>query len=144
MENKDIDKITQSIMQSDGANIDEDLQLFNAYMLKKSAVRAAKYDGLMDNVLKEMQARLENRSEMFDNADLLKYLQVLQDASEKSILAANGESSIPQIKITQNNVNMSQNELSRESREKVLDFINNVLKQSNDKIEVEGEVTDNE
>ena len=91
-----------------------------------------------------MQARLENRSEMFDNADLLKYLQVLQDASEKSILAANGESSIPQIKITQNNVNISQNELSRESREKVLDFINNVLKQSNDKIEVEGEATGNE
>lgn len=129
--NENIEKITQSIMQAKNEDVQDELQLFNSYMLKKNAVRAAKYDTLMDDVLLEMQVRLETGASAFENLELLKYLQVLQEASEKSINIANGNSNVPQIKITQNNVNVGQSELPKESRDRVIDFVNKILNNSN-------------
>lgn len=135
---KTADEISTDILQASPNELKDATALFNLYLTKKSAIRATKCDEVIDSVLSEIKDRVARQATALDDEVLLKYLKTLADVQEKSILVANGESSIPQIKITQNNVSVQPSELSRESREKVLDFIEHFMK--SDSVEVEGDI----
>ena len=129
-------------------NID-DLQdvinIFNLNMQKKNILRSSKLADLQDKVYKQMSERLENKADEFSNKDLLDYFRTIQETISKSDNTLD-KINIPAIQIQQNqlNVNVSSDELNRESRAKVLDVIQSILG-SGDVIDADFmEILDNE
>lgn len=129
-------------------NID-DLQdiinIFNLNMQKKNILRSSKLSDLQDKVYNQMSERLENKADEFSNKDLLDYFRTIQETISKSDNTLD-KINIPAIQIQQNqlNVNVSSEELNRESRAKVLDVIQSILN-SEDIIEADFmEIIDNE
>ena len=105
--------------------------LFNVQNAKKNALRIVKLNGLLDKVSDQAIERFEKRPGEFSNKDLLDYMTVVQNSIDRSTKALNLEEQ-PLIQINQNtsevNVNLGENSMNRESREKVLNAVNMLLK----------------
>ena len=107
--------------------------LFNISQKKKEMLRIKKLDGLMDAIIDNIDNRLSNYEYMEDK-DLIGYMKVVQNSIDKSSSKVNEVSETPSIQFNQQNINVKVgdgidlNTVSRESREKVVDFINNFLK----------------
>lgn len=142
MENKELnlvslDNKTQEIAQLilDEQDIDKvkDLTtLFNLNSQKRNVMRVMKMNELLDKVTDKVVNRFDAYPDNFSNEDLLKFMQVTETAIDRANKQLNLIDDTPPIHLTQNNqvnINMGA-ELSRESREKILEFVNNAMKQS--------------
>ena len=134
------EELSQSILSAEPSELKQAQDMFNLYLLKKSAARAIKCDEVLDDTIEEISDRLKHRAVAIDDETLLSYLTTVSSVQEKATLMANGESTIPQIKLVQNNVTVQTPELARESRERVLDFVEQFMKKN--KIETEGDIVD--
>lgn len=151
---KPLDIKTQQIAQEilDEENIDKvkDLtNLFNLNAQKRNVMRVIKMNNLLDKVTDQVIERFEKTPDNFSNEDLIKYMQVTENAIDRANKNLNLVEDTPPIQYQQNNqVNINiVDTLDRDSKERVLEYVNNVLKMGKhpEVVEINGEeVDDNE
>lgn len=122
--------------------------LFNLNIQKKNASRILKMNELLETATNKISERFEKTPENFSNEDLLKFMQAFENSIDKSNKSLSMISETPPIQLQQNNqVNITVGEtLSRESRDKILDVVKNILNQTknNNIIETERIVEEND
>ena len=124
------DKLLQS---KDPVEINDIVQLFNMNLKKKELIRADIYSELQDKVTDQIGKRIEKNSDTFSNKDLLDYMNSIQSILNKQGNQENN--TIPTIAI-QNNLTINQSEeLSKDSRDRIKDVIQAILKQQNQIVE---------
>lgn len=131
--NKQQRQIVQDIVN---APTQEELQaqfdLFNINQSKKNALRIIKLNSLLDRVEDQAIRRFETRPDQISNKELLEYMQVVAgqiDRSQKFIETIKDK---PMIRVNNqhNEVNINiGTELNRDSKERVIDAIQALLKQ---------------
>lgn len=127
-----VDSITNDLInEQDPDKTKRLINMFNLTLVKKNAVRLNTVNELIDSVLDKIGQRLEIRPDEFSNKDLIDYMNALYNAAEKSGKIISGADEIPAIQFNQqNNVIVSPVEtLSRESRMRIADAVNAILKQ---------------
>lgn len=127
--------IVDKIVNSDSPEeIDDLIKLFNLNQTKKEIVRIEKLNNILDNVTDEISGRLSVSPEEFSNLDLLKYNDTIHQNLMKANQIINKTDVSPLIQLNQQNniINMSEDYLSRESREKILNAVKQVLDYSKD------------
>lgn len=142
LENQVDDKakeISKEIAKAESKNeLDSLYDVFKINDTKKNIFRINKLNHLLDKVTDEAMARFENRPGEMSNKEVIDYMNAIQNQIERS---KNTVDSIKEINAVQvnNTVNVNINNevstLSRESREKIIDAIKNILTStSNDTI----------
>ena len=142
LENQVDDKakeISKEIAKAENKNeLDSLYDMFKINDTKKNIFRINKLNHLLDKVTDEAMTRFENRPGEMSNKEVIDYMNVIQNQIERS---KNTVDSIKEINAVQvnNTVNVNINNevstLSRESREKIIDAIKNILTStSNDTI----------
>ena len=142
LENQVDDKakeISKEIAKAENkSELDSLYDMFKINDTKKNIFRINKLNHLLDKVTDEAMARFENRPGEMSNKEVIDYMNVIQNQIERS---KNTVDSIKEINAVQvnNTVNVNINNevstLSRESREKIIDAIKNILTStSNDTI----------
>lgn len=125
--NKDI---AQKILDAEDLDELKDLTtLFNVNNQKRNALRILKMNNLLDDVTDNIIQRFEKNPHNFSNDDLLKYLQVTENAIDRATKNLNMVEETPAIQMMQNNqVNININDgLDRESRLRVTDTVKQIL-----------------
>ena len=96
-------------------------------MKKKDVVRANALSELQDKISKQIEQRIDNKADEFSNKDLLDYFKTVQEFINKS--ATNTDTvKVPTIQINQQNNVALPNALNKDSRDKVLDAVQAILK----------------
>lgn len=105
--------------------------LFNAHEAKRNMVRVNKLNKLFDSVTDQMLARFEKHPDNFSNDDLVKYMKTTQDALKQASDMVNRVKDEPAIQVTNNQltVNVTQDEIPRESRERITDAVKAIMAQ---------------
>lgn len=127
------------INETDPIKLRQLIDIFNLNIRKKDIIRATKLSTLQDKVVNEMSERIINHSDNFSNKDLLDYFKTIQDTQNKTDTSIdNVNIPIPTIQINHNEVNMnSDSVLSRESKNKVSQTVQKILRELADKSEEE-------
>lgn len=131
--------IAQEILNTDDVDKVKDLTaLFNLNIRKKNVVRVVKMAGLLDNVTDKVIERFEKTPDNFSNEDLLKYMQVTENALDKASKNLELVEETPAIQLQQNNqvnINIDRG-LNRDSRAKVTEAVDAILKKLQDNEQV--------
>ena len=127
------------INETDPIKLRQLIDIFNLNIRKKDIIRATKLSTLQDKVVNEMSERIINHSDNFSNKDLFDYFKTIQDTQNKTDTSIDTVNiPIPTIQINHNEVNMnSDSMLSRESKNKVSQTVQKLLKELADKSEEE-------
>lgn len=123
-------EIAQQILDEQDLDRVKDLTtLFNLNSQKRNVMRIIKMNGLLDKVTDQVIERFEKYPANFSNDDLIKYMQVTENAIDRANKNLNLVEETPAIQLMQNNqVNINiDNGLDRDSREKVLDAVKAIL-----------------
>ena len=128
-------QIVNSIIEAPtAAQLQEQFDLFNINQSKKNALRIIKLNGLLDQIEDQAIERFEKRPDQVSNKELLDYMQVVASQIDRSQQFINTLQDKPAIKVTQHtsevNINIG-TDLNRDSKEKVVDAIQALLKQLN-------------
>ena len=136
-------KIAQEILDTEDIDKIKDLtNLFNLNTKKRNVMRVLKMTQLLDSVTDKVIERFEKPPDNFSNEDLLKYMQVTENAIDKANKNLDMVEETPAIQFQQNNqvnINIDRG-LNRDSRAKVTEAVEAILKklQNNEQvIEVE-------
>ena len=122
--------IAQKILDAEDLDELKDLTtLFNVNNQKRNALRILKMNNLLDDVTDNIIQRFEKNPHNLSNDDLLKYLQVTENAIDRATKNLNMVEETPAIQMMQNNqVNININDgLDRESRLRVTDTVKQIL-----------------
>lgn len=121
--------INKIIKEKDPTELKNLTQLFALTQAKKNILRSSTLNNIIDKTTEEMLARIEKHPEEFSHTDLINYLQAAQGAIDKANKLKEDLSTIQPIYNQQNNqVNIiAGSELSRESKENVIDFFKKLL-----------------
>lgn len=131
--------ITKKINEEEDVDKVKDLtKLFNLAMLKKEINRAEKQSDMLDFALSEVYNRMMT-GDMADK-DLANYIKIFQDAINTT-RKNTSEENMPIIQVNTGEININNDGLTREERENVINFIQNILTQakSEDIIDVKSE-----
>lgn len=123
-------EIAQKILDEQDVDKVKDLtNLFNLNAQKRNVMRVIKMNELLDKVTDQVIDRFEKRPDNFSNEDLIKYMQVTENAIDRANKQLNLVDETPPIQFMQNNqVNINVGaDLDRESREKVLERVQAIL-----------------
>ena len=133
------------IDETDIDNMKNIINLFNLNIKKKDIVRTAKLNDLQDKVYDQMNKRLTHKADEFSNADLLSYYKTIQESINKSDTTLD-KVDTPAIQIVQNHLNINQenDELSRESKKKVIDLVQKLMNAYNQPQTVPNNVVSND
>lgn len=133
--------IAQQILEEDDLDKIKDLTtLFNVSNQKRNVMRIMKMNELLDTVTDKVMDRFEKNPHNFTNDELLRYMQATENSIERANKNLNMVEDTPAIQLTQNNqVNINvENNLDRESREKVLDVVKAILASGIECMDAEG------
>lgn len=109
--------------------------LFNLNQSKKNILRISKLNDLLDKVSDQAMERLDTRAFDISDRDLMTYMQVFQNTIDKSQQNIENATSQPMIQINQqNNINIEEGGLSKESRDKILSVIDTIKKMAEENI----------
>lgn len=125
--------VEQLIESQDAEEIKRLTQLFNVNQMKKDAIRVIKLNDILDKLDNQVSERVEKHPEQFSNNDLLNYVNTIQQTINKSSQTISNIDQTPLIQLNQQNniVNLNDDtSFSRESREKILSVVQQLLKQS--------------
>ena len=118
--------------------LDSLYDMFKINDTKKNIFRINKLNNLLDKVTDEAMTRFENRPGEMSNKEVIDYMNAIQNQIErkKNTVDSIKEINAVQVNNTVNvNINNEVSTLSRESREKIIDAIKNILTStSNDNI----------
>ena len=133
------------IDETDIDNMKNIINLFNLNIKKKDIVRTVKLNDLQDKVYDQMNKRLTQKADEFSNADLLSYYKTIQESINKSDTTLD-KVDTPAIQIVQNqlNINQENDELSRESKKKVIDLVQKFMSAYNQPQTVSNNVVSND
>lgn len=101
---------------------------------KKNVFRMNKLNNLLDKVTDEAIVRFENRPGEMSNKEVIDYMNVVQNQIERSKEALDSIKEINAVQVNNTvnvNINNESQTLSRESREKIIDVIKNILNSTN-------------
>ena len=117
---------TKIIEESDPDTLDKLTQLFTLNQKKKQIARTNKLSNLLELVDDEVIARFTSAPEAIEDDNLLKYWKTTQDTISQH---NSDDQELPRVQIN-NTVNISSSGLNRESRAKVLEAVQEILKSS--------------
>ena len=130
---KDTQALVNDILnEKDPKKVKDLTYLFNIAQTKKSVLRAVNLNNLLDRVNDQMEERLTKRADQFSNKDLLDYMDKMTGALEKAQKQVQDVDPTPAIQINQQNINLGEAGLSRESRQNVMDAVASILKRLNE------------
>ena len=125
-----IANLTKDFIYAEDANETRAIvEKYNAYLIKKAAIRTGKLEQLYDNIVEQMLLRFKNRSGEFSNKDLLDYLDSVQNAIEKSTNKLNNVDEVPityNPTPTQVNINVLDG-FTHEQKENIADAIKSII-----------------
>lgn len=117
----------------DKASLEKELELFNINQTKKNALRIIKLENLLDKVEDQAIERFQKRPDQVSNKELLDYMNVVSNQIDRAQRSVDNITATPAITVNNKtntvNVNMGGPELDRDSKERVMDAISNLLKQ---------------
>ena len=123
-------QIAEQILSEQDIDRVKDLtNLFNLNSQKRNVMRVIKMNNLLDTVTDQIIERFEKTPHNFSNDDLIKYMQVTENAIDKANKNLNLVDQTPPIQLLQNNqvnINIGSG-LNRESRENVLNAVRAIL-----------------
>jgi len=126
------DLLSKLAYEKDPNKIKDITYLFNQNISKKNMVRVNSLNNIMDRLTGEVGRRIVFDADSIKNEDLVKFINAIQKAIEGSEKTINGVSEQPTIQInptTNNNIVVDSLGLtSKESRDKVMDIVNAILK----------------
>ena len=131
------DLITQIINEEDPSRVKCLTDVFNLHQKKKDILRIMKYNELLDHVSNEMLERFLKYPDQFTNAELVKYLDTIQNANDKTIKSINNINETPLIQINNYNPEEKKEELTKEERENILNAIKAVMNTAEKEIIIE-------
>lgn len=111
----------------------EEANIFNAHQIKIEASRINKLNNLLDKSIDLAVDRVEKCPDELSNKEVIDIMTATRTQLDKSTSRLDIINEAPMIQVNQQNVNISvekENTLNRESREKVLDFIQQFMKQA--------------
>ena len=129
---KTIDDLSEQLInESNPAQLENIIDLFNVSFQKKNILRIQKLNELQDKIQTQIEKRLDNKIDEFSNKDLIDYFKVMQDSIIKN--SDNAEiQNAKVIQIIQNQTNVQNNlqesePLSREAKEKISEAVQLML-----------------
>lgn len=125
--------VTDIINAPTKEDLEKQFDLFNITQSKKNALRVIKLNNLLGKIEDQAIKRFEKRPDNVSNKELLEYMQVVAGQIDRSQKYIDTLKDKPMIKVNdarqqQVNINIG-TELSRDSKEKVIDAIQSLLKQ---------------
>lgn len=113
-------------------------QLFNVNQMKKDAIRVVKLNDILDKLDNQVSERVEKHPDQFSNNDLLNYVNTIQQTINKSNQAITNINQTPLIQLNQQNniVQVSDDTLTRESREKIINMVRQFLDSKDTNVEI--------
>ena len=126
------DIINNIIEATDQKELQAQFDAFNINQSKKNALRIIKLNSLLDKVEDQAIERFNKRPDQISNKELLDYMQVVATQIDRSQKVIDTLKEKPMIKVAnqKNEVNINiGNELDRDSKERVVDAIQALLKQ---------------
>lgn len=127
------DIINKLIQEKDIDKIKDLSASFNINQIKKNLVRSVKLNSLLDNIQDQAIERFEKRPDEISNKELLDYMQVVQSGIEKAQKSIESLDTSPMIQVQNNHVNVEIKQeptLDKQSKENVLNVVNQILKMS--------------
>ena len=121
-------------------DLNDIIKLFNINLKKRNLIRSSKLSEVQDKVVEQIATRVEERPDNFSNEDLLKYYKTIQDTLNRAD-ASLDMNEVPTIQVNQQ-INVGTDEFDRDSRKRILDTVNQILKASQDTSSVVEEVID--
>ena len=131
---KDTELISQIVEETDVDKLKDLTHLFNAFQTKRKILRLNALNDVQDALVKQMKDRLEIYPNNFDNADISSWMKVVQQTIDSEIKHVDEIKDIPSITYqnnTQININNNGESLSRESREKITEILQQILESNN-------------
>lgn len=131
--------VDQLIKEDDPNKTKEMINLFNINIAKKNTLRVIKANEVLDKVNDEVYKRISERPDGITDKDLISYMNAAQLQIDKSLDKINSVGEIPVIQVNQDNsVNINVGEsLSKDSRDRVLKVVQELLKNNDDAIDVD-------
>jgi hypothetical protein len=125
--------LVRSIIKANDIDELKDLaKMFEINQAKKNAVRVIKLNNLLDKVNDQAIERFEKRPYEISNKELLDYMKVVGDEIERSQQTLQQIDTSPMIQINQQNnsinVNVGDESIDRDSKERVIDAVTQLLK----------------
>ena len=120
------DKIAKS---NEMGEVKDLTQLFNLNQAKRNVYRLLKLNGLLDKIDDAIVERINKNPNLFNNSDLINYLNAVQNSIEKSTKLVGGVETAPLIQInnTENNVNIATEQLTSEERQRILAALSGIM-----------------
>ena len=129
--------IAKEILDEEDTEKVKDLtKKFNLMQAKRNTLRVLKLNELYDKVSDSMLQRFNERPGEFSNADLMGYMTTVQNAIEKLNKSLLLIDEAPVIQVNQLNIG-TDTLLNKESRDKIFDAVRRVLKNIEEKEDVE-------
>lgn len=125
---KESNELTDLIIsEKDPTKLQDLTNLFKQNQLKKNLIRSNKLNNLLELIDDEVIARVTTNPEQIRDQDLLNYMRTTQQSIQDSF---NSYEQLPVIQVNnvENNVSINAH-LTRESREKVISKVNEILAQ---------------
>ena len=140
-----LEELTRDFIYSDNASETQAiLEKYNAYLVKKSAIRTGKLEALYDEIVEQMLLRFKHRGGEFSNKDLLDYLNSVQTAIEKSANRLNNTDEAP-VQFgnpsTQVNINVLDG-FTHEQKTNIADAIKSIIQSASTPTYFQGEFED--
>lgn len=132
----DVNSVMERVIEEKDPEKVKDLtSLFNMHMNKKNMARIVKLNDLLDNVVDQSITRFENNPNNFSNKELIDYMNVVQKTTDASFNQLKEINAAPTIQVNNNqteiniqNSTSNLNNLNRDSRKKILDAIDAIIK----------------
>lgn len=124
--------ITEILQESDLDKLKDLTHAFNAFQTKRQILRVSALNDVQDALVQQMADRLRQQPHNFDNKDIALWMKTVQQAMDSAKQEIDSIDDVPTITYqnnTQINVNV-EDSLSRESREKILGVLNQILQTS--------------
>lgn len=119
--------------ESDVKKMQNLVQIFNLNQAKKNVIRVFQYNAILDKLSDEALKRVTNHPGEFSNNDLFNFMQTMQASIDRANKSLNLVSDVPAIQFNQvNNINMSENQLDRTSKDKIKAAVKAILAKSKD------------
>lgn len=155
VENEKVLDSTQLLDKLDNVQTNQDIKdlttLFNVSIAKNEMIRALKQDELLNIVLEQAAERLKKRPDELSTKDLLDYMNAFQNNIDRVGGVVEKVNTTPTIQINQHkDVVINVGDLSRNSKENVMDAIKELLQNAEnmqdvvDIIDVSDEETKND
>ena len=113
--------------ENDPDKIQDIVDLFNVNLRKRDIVRSVKLSEAQDRVVDQMLDRVTHEAEGLSTKEIIMYHDTIQKTLDKS---TTNISNMPQIQINNINVQDEAPKFNKESRSKIVNTVNTIIKQS--------------